>query len=79
MSVFILKLIWLFGGKRRVRIHLEDKPGVVMPSLEGILIGRKAGHYILLVPKLIHSTDQSIALEGMVEVPAERVVFVQIL
>jgi hypothetical protein len=76
---FLARLIYAIRGKRRVRLHIEDKPGVQMPSIEGVMLGRWSGHYILLVPKLIHGADQSIALEGMVEVPAERVVFVQVL
>lgn len=79
MPIFLARLIYSVRGKRRVRLHIEDKPGVQMPSMEGILLGRWSGHYVLMVPKLIHGTDQSLALEGMVEVPAERVIFVQIL
>ena len=73
------RIAYAFRGKRKVRLHLEDKPGISNPSLEGFLIGRWAGHYILAVPKLVHGEAQSVALEGMIEVPIERVVFVQVL
>ena len=79
MPRWIARLLYAVRGKRRVRLHIEDKPGAPMPSIDGILLGRWSGHYILLLPKLVQSEERSVALEGMLEVPAERVVFVQIL
>ena len=79
MPRWIARLLYAVRGKRRVRLHIEDKPGSPMPSIDGILLGRWSGHYILLLPKLVQSEERTIALEGMLEVPSERVVFVQIL
>jgi len=62
-------------GKRRVRLHLVDHDA----SIDGVLLGRWAGHYVLILPRLVEAEDRSIALDGSVEVPAERVVFVQVL
>lgn len=78
MPRWIARVLYAVRGKRQVRLHIEDKPGSPMPSIDGILLGRWSGHYILLLPKLVQSEDRSVALEGMLEVPAERVVFVQV-
>ena len=48
-------------------------------TFEGILDGRVDGRYLLLVPKMVVAEGQTVALEGPVEVPVERVVFVQVL
>lgn len=79
MPRWIARILYGIRGKRKVRLQLEDKPGLAMPAIEGIMLGRWGGHYILIVPKLIHGPEKSIALDGMVEVPAERVVFVQVM
>ncbi len=72
------RLIYSFRGKRRVRLQLIYE-GANETTLEGLLLGRWINHYILLTPKLIKETDKSIELEGLVEVPADRVVFIQVL
>lgn len=79
MPRWLGRVIYAFRGKRRVRLHLEDRPGVPAPSIEGIMLGRWCGHYVLIQPKVLHTEDRTIPLEGTVEVPAERVVFVQVL
>ncbi len=76
MPAWILRLVWLLRGKRLVRLHLL---GDTVPSLEGILAGRWGGHYVLLVPYLIEAENQTVKLEGHVEIPAERVLFCQVL
>lgn len=63
--------------KRLVRLHVEDRPGVEMPSFEGILVSRFAGQYQLVNARLVTGPEQQTALEGRVFVPRERVVFVQ--
>ena len=73
------RVVWAFRGKRRVRLHLIDPPGGSAPSLEGILQGRWAGHYVLLVPSVIEEVGANAAIEGHLEVPAERVLFVQVI
>lgn len=70
------RLVWHFRGKRQVRLQLSG-PGQDA-TLEGILVGRFGGHYVLLVPKVVERQG-AVALEGHVEVPAERVLFVQVL
>jgi hypothetical protein len=79
MVRLIARLFYACRGKRHVLLHLEDRPDITMPSIEGVLIGRWGGHYILLLPQLVNGADSKLALEGIVEVPAERVVFVQVL
>jgi hypothetical protein len=73
------RLIWAFRGKRAVRLHLEVQPHVAVSTVEGILVGRWSGHYVLLLPKVAREGERSIPLEGTLEVPAERVVLVQVL
>lgn len=71
------RLIYFFRGKRKARLHLLA-PGVE-ETLEGVLVGRWAGHYVVILPKSIASTGASISLEGYLEIPAEKVAYVQIL
>lgn len=75
MPSWLMRLIWKVRGKRIARLHLAGD----LPSLEGILVGCWSGHYVLLQPKVIETSDRTVALEGTVEVPRERVVFVQVL
>ena len=73
MPAWIMRLVWKVRGKRLVRLHLENN----LPSVEGILAGRWGGHYVVLTPQVL--SDGSNKLSGHVEVPAERVVLVQVL
>jgi hypothetical protein len=73
------RIIWAFRGKRRVRLHLIDPPRGSAPSVEGILQGRWGGHYVVLMPSLIEEVGANAPLDGHLEVPAERVMFVQVL
>lgn len=68
-------------AQRRVRLHLYDGKGQPGETVEGLQVGRRpiAGHYQLLMPKHIESPDHTNSLEGQLEVPAERVLFVQVL
>ena len=61
--------------KRLVRLHLLDD----QPSVEGILSGVTAGHYLILAPKVLIAEDQSQSFDGHLLVPAGRVLFVQVL
>ncbi len=79
MPRWLGRVFYAFRGKRSVRLHLVDRPGVPAPTLEGVLVGRFAGHYVLLVPKLVQSGGAPIELEGVVEVPTEQVLFLQVL
>jgi hypothetical protein len=68
-----LRFLWWLRGSRLVRLHLEGDT----PSFEGILVGRYGGHYVLRDSKMLQAVDQTVALEGRIDVPCERVVFVQ--
>ena len=47
-------------------------------SIEGVLVGRHGGHYVLRRPRVIESEDKSVSLDGPeVWVPCGRVLFVQ--
>jgi hypothetical protein len=74
VRAWLVYWLWRLRGRRRVRLHLFDDA----PSVEGILVGCKGGHYVLLTPKLVTRHGQH-ELQGLVEVPRERVVFVQVL
>jgi hypothetical protein len=71
------RLLYAFRGKRRARFYLGG-PGID-ETLEGVLVGRWSGHYVVLLPRRITASGESVALKGELEIPAERVVFVQIL
>jgi len=72
LPVWLMRLAWRVRGKRAARLHLTDGP-----SVEGILAGRWAGHYIMLTPSIVE--EDSVEATGHFEVPAERVIFVQVL
>lgn len=61
---------------RKVRVHL-----VSGPTLEGLLLGRRprAGHYELEAPRAVESEDRTLALDGMVRIPAGNVHFLQVI
>lgn len=59
--------------RRRVRLHLKDGA----PSLDGLLVGSVDGHYLLKVARLVRAADETISLDGEVEVPRRNVLFIQ--
>jgi hypothetical protein len=60
--------------KRLVRLHLEAD----QPTVEGVLTGMWANHYVLKLGRVFESPEASHSLEGpSVRVPRERVVLVQ--
>lgn len=63
--------------RRHVRLHLK----AANESLEGIQVGRRpiAGHYLLMVPKVLEAADQTVTLDGTLEVPADNVLYIQVL
>lgn len=73
----------MFGrmpSRRRVRLHLVDAPGVELPSVEGYLVGRRYGHYLVEIPKIVRAEHQTLPLESrLVEIPAERVAFYEVI
>lgn len=79
MPVWVARLVWKVRGKRVVRVHCEDRPNTPVTTFEGVLAGRWGGHYVLLAPKIVKDAEDSVSIAGMIEIPAERVVFVQVL
>lgn len=79
MPRWIGRLIWSMRGKRRVRLHLEVADNIAVSTVEGVLMGRWSGHYVLLLPKAMIGEEATQSLDGTLEVPAERVIFVQVL
>lgn len=76
---FLARLFYAVRGKRRVRYHLFDGKGGQGQTLEGIEVGCWAGHYVMLMPTLISGPEQTIPLDGTVEIARERVIFRQVL
>ena len=73
MPAWIMRLVWKVRGKRRVRLHLTDN----QPTVQGVLAGKWGGHYVVLTPTIL--ADGEVTVSGHVEVPADRVLFVQVL
>jgi hypothetical protein len=48
------------------------------PTIEGVLAGRTAGHYVLWAPKVLEGEDATLTVSGHVEIPRERVLFFQV-
>lgn len=64
-----------------VRLHLTaeaERAGA--GSIEGVLVGREAGHYRLELGRVVASESEAYPLDGggVVYVPVGRVVFVQV-
>ena len=84
MPIWVCKLIWRMRGKRRVAIHLERKvEGVDSMTIQGILIFKAAGHYVLELGKLLEpnadGSARTIPLDARyIEIPADRVLFLEV-
>ena len=78
MPRWLARIFYAMRGKRRVRLFL-DVPQGRPDTMEGVLIGRWSGHYILMLPQLVNEQGEHLNLEGEVEVPSERVMFVQVM
>jgi hypothetical protein len=77
---WLARLFYAVRGKRRVRYYLFDgKGGTNGPTLEGIEFGCWAGHYVIGMPQHIRAEEQSLPLQGMVEIARERVIYRQVL
>lgn len=71
---------WLFRRRQLVRLHLEVDPAEGRPdTVEGVRLGVWGGHYVLALPKVLEAQDRTVALQGVLEVPRSRVIFVQVL
>lgn len=78
MPSWLLRLVWKMRGKRMVLVHCEDRPGTPVTTFEGILVGKWGGHYVLLKSKAVTGAADPVLLET-IEIPAERVIFLQVL
>lgn len=78
MPWWMSRVAWRFRRKRRVRVHLEVKSGA--PStVEGFRLGVWGGSLVLMLPRVLEASDRTHALEGLLEVPVTRILFVQVL
>lgn len=75
MPNWLLRLAWRARRKRLVRLHMID----VEHSVGGILLGFVGGHYVLAKPKIHETEERTIPLDGLLEVPRERVLYVQVI
>lgn len=69
----LMYIAWKLRGNRLVRLHLANNE----PTVEGVLVSSKGGHYLLLAPKLMPDNQESFNLQGTVRVPRERVLLIQ--
>lgn len=76
MPAWLMRLLWKTRGKRRVRLQMLDDS---LPTFEGVRLGRWGGCYVLMQARLIHADGSTNVLDGVTEVPVERVFFAQVL
>ena len=57
-----------------MRLHFKPATGMEA-SLEGVLMSRWAGVYVLQLPTLIEGEDRSVSLENKAVVPKSSVLF----
>lgn len=69
---------------RRLKSLSEPGPSLVIvhqhagPTLEGVLTRRTTDAYYLANPKMLEAENMTVPLDGTVEIPRERVLFVQL-
>lgn len=70
-----------FKRKRRVRMHLIDRPGIDLPRIDGLLISRRHNEYLVGVPELLLSAEGNpVTPEGRyVVVPRDNVAFYELI
>lgn len=78
MPWWMSKAAWRFRRRRLVRLHLEAPEGTPA-TVEGVRLGRWGGHYVLMLPKVLEAADRTHQLDGVLEVPERRVLFLQVL
>ena len=81
-SGFTSRRLWPVRRRTLVRVHVErtdagDGAWGRDGTIEGILIGRFAGHYVLTRARWLDAEDASTTLAGDVEIPEARVLFLQ--
>lgn len=68
--------------RHRVRLHLIDRPGAALPSVEGVLLGRRAGEFRVGDAALLlaANADPSVLRDAAeLRVPAGNVAFYEVL
>lgn len=72
-------MIW--ERKKRVRIHLADRPGVDVPRVDGLLVSRRRREFLIALPELVLAAEGNpVTPEGrLVGVPRENVLLVEYL
>lgn len=77
MPWWLSRLGWMLRRKRRVRVH--STRGGQEYTLEGVRLGCWGGSIVLMLAQQ-HVTDtETVSLDGVVEVPRDSVIFVQVL
>ena len=61
--------------RRLVRVHTTDQAG--SRTVEGFLVGRWSGHYVLTRAKLLDDGGTAVQLAGDVEIPTRNVLLIQ--
>lgn len=69
--------MWLPWKRRTARVFVHTKENG--PSFEGVLVGERAGHYVVAACKLLASAEEQHALDGDVWIPRENVLHVQVI
>ena len=64
-------------GRRRALVRLHMTPQAGSGTIEGFLLGRWSGHYVLTRARFVEAPDRSVGMDGDVEVPAGNVLCVQ--
>jgi hypothetical protein len=80
MPWWMSRLAWRFRRKRLVRVHLAtgDAHPDTPDTLEGVRLGVWGGHYVLMLGKVVEERGAT-PLAGVLEVPRDRVLFVQVM
>jgi hypothetical protein len=86
--VGVVALLFCVAGlyliNRRLQALSEPGPSLVIvhqhagPTLEGVLTRRTTDAYCLENPKMLEAENMTVPLDGTVEIPRERVLFVQL-
>ena len=79
-AVIAASLWWPRDEKKRVRMHLVDPPGQSLPSVDGLLVSKRRGEYVIALPQLIGTVEgQPVSLDAnLLAIPRERVVFYEV-
>lgn len=64
--------------RKRVRLHLLEEN---LPSVEGLLVGKRGREYVVALPQLIVSADAApdVLASRLLAIPRERVAFYEVL